>query len=113
MDLSLYLSILHLAHNALCSLGPQHFVNPSTWNVAVPSTIISFLLCPSGLYSHVTLLVELTLVVQLLSHVQLFVTPWTAACQAFLSLTISQSLPKFMSIESLMLSNHLIFILAM
>ena len=52
-------------------------------------------------------------VVQLLSHVQLFVTPWTAACQAFLSLTISQSLPKFMSIESLMLSNHLIFILAM
>ena len=87
MDLSLYLSILHLAHNALCSLGPQHFVNPSTWNVAVPSTIISFLLCPSGLYSHVTLLVELTLVVQLLSHVQLFVTPWTAAHQASLSFT--------------------------
>ena len=33
-------------------------------------------------------------------------TPWTAACQAFLSLTISQSLPKFMSIELVMLSNH-------
>ena len=47
--------------------------------------------------------------VQLLSHVHLFVTPWTAAHQAFLSLTISQSLLKLMSIESVMTSNHLIF----
>ena len=39
--------------------------------------------------------------VQLLSHVQLFVTPWTAACQAFLS-TNSWSLLKLMSIESVM-----------
>ena len=44
----------------------------------------------------------------LLSHVQLFVTPWTAAWQASLSFTISWSLLRFMSIESLMLSNHLI-----
>ena len=35
-------------------------------------------------------------------------TPWTAAHQALLSLTVSQSLPKFMSIESVMPSNHLI-----
>ena len=34
-------------------------------------------------------------------------TPWTAACQASLSLTISRSLPKFMSIEPVMPSNHL------
>ena len=47
-------------------------------------------------------------VVQLLSHVWLFVTSWTAAGQASLSLTISKSLPKFMSIELVMLSNHLI-----
>ena len=47
-------------------------------------------------------------VVQLLSCVQLFGTPWTAAHQAFLSLTISQSLLKLMSIESVMPSNHLI-----
>ena len=47
-------------------------------------------------------------VVQSLSAVQLFVTPWTAACQAPLSFTVSQSLPKSMSIESVMLSNHLI-----
>ena len=38
-----------------------------------------------------------------------FETPWTAACQASLSLTISQSLPKFMSIALLMPSSHLIF----
>ena len=47
-------------------------------------------------------------IVQLLSHVRLFVTPWNAACQAFLSFTISQSLVKRMSIESVMPSNHLI-----
>ena len=46
--------------------------------------------------------------VQSLSHVQLFVTPWTAARQASLSITNSQSLPKPMSIESVMPSNHLI-----
>ena len=40
--------------------------------------------------------------VQSLSHVRLFVTPWTAACQASLSITNSQSLLKFMSIESVM-----------
>ena len=40
--------------------------------------------------------------------ITLFVTPWTAACQASLSFTISQSLLKFMFIKSVMLSNHLI-----
>ena len=43
-----------------------------------------------------------------LSHVQLFVTPWSAARQASLSITNSRSLPKLMSIESVMPSNHLI-----
>jgi len=46
--------------------------------------------------------------VQSLSCVQLFVTPWIAACQASLSTTNSRSLPKLMSIESMMPSNHLI-----
>ena len=46
--------------------------------------------------------------VQSLSNVQLFATPWTAKCQASLSFTISQSLPKLMCIESMMPSNHLI-----
>ena len=46
--------------------------------------------------------------VQLLSRVQLFATPWTAARQASLSITNSQSLPNLMSIKLVMRSNHLI-----
>ena len=46
--------------------------------------------------------------VQSLRHVWLFATPWTAACQASLSITNSQSLLKLMSIESVIPSNHLI-----
>ena len=46
-------------------------------------------------------------VVQLLIRVQLFATLWTAACQASLSFTISQSLLRLMSIESMMSFNHL------
>ena len=46
-------------------------------------------------------------VFQLPSYVRLFATPWIAACQASVSLIISWSLPKFMSIESVMSSNHL------
>ena len=46
--------------------------------------------------------------VQSLSRVQLFVTPWTTACQASLSFTISQSLIKLMSIESVIPFKHLI-----
>ena len=48
-------------------------------------------------------------VVRLLSPVWLFVTPWTTAHQASLSFTISQSLLRLMSFESVMPSNHLIF----
>ena len=50
-------------------------------------------------------------VVQSLSHVQLFVTPWTAAQETTLSFTISQSLLKLMSVELVMSSNHLILCL--
>ena len=47
--------------------------------------------------------------VQSLSRVQLFVTPWTAACQASLSITNSWSLPKSISMELVMPFNHFIF----
>ena len=47
-------------------------------------------------------------VVPVLSHVQLFTTPWTAASQASLSFTIPQNLLKLMSIQWVMESNHLI-----
>ena len=46
--------------------------------------------------------------VHMVSHVQLFATPWTAARQASLCITNSRSLLKLMSIESVMQSNHLI-----
>ena len=48
------------------------------------------------------------MLVQSLSRVQLFATPWTAARQASLSITNCQSLLKLISIESVMPSNHLI-----
>ena len=51
---------------------------------------------------------DIILSVQSLSCVQLFVTTWTTACQASLSITNSQSLLKLMSIESVMTSNYLI-----
>ena len=51
---------------------------------------------------YVVLLSIIPVVVQSLSHVWLFATPWTAACQASLSFTVSQSLLKLMSIESVM-----------
>ena len=47
-------------------------------------------------------------IVRSLSCVRLFVTPWTATCQASLSFTISRNLLKLMSVESVMPSNHLI-----
>ena len=51
---------------------------------------------------------SLLVVVQSLSCVRFFETPWTAACQAFLAITNSQGLLKLMSIGSAMPSNHLI-----
>ena len=58
---------------------------------------------------HIASISCYVVVVQLLSHVHLFVTPWTVAHQAFLSITISQSLLKLMSIELVMPSHHLAF----
>ena len=92
--------------NALGASTPGHFpwlVN--SWNLPIPPHMffpICMYLClifpfPVQFSSF-----------QLLSHVRLFVTPWNAARQASLSITNSQNLPKLMSIESVMPSNHLI-----
>ena len=67
---------------------------------------------PTSYSSHkscAALIREIYVVFQSLSHVRLFVTPGIAAHQASLSFTISRSLLKLMSIESVMPSNHLIF----
>ena len=58
--------------------------------------------------SQSLLTVSWKLVVQLLSRVQLSVSPWTVACHFLLSSTVSRSLLKFMSIHSVMLAKHLI-----
>ena len=64
---------------------------------------------PQTSYADVlTLSTSAVVVVESLSHVRLFVTPWTATCQASLSFTIFWSLLKLMSIETVMPSNHLI-----
>ena len=60
---------------------------------------------------HGSQISSFVVVVQLLSRVQLFGTPWTAACQASLSFTASWSLFKLTSIELVMPSNHLILCL--
>ena len=62
----------------------------------------------ASLYILVTFLLGFFVVIQSLSHVWLFATPWTAAHQASLSFTGSWSLLKLMSIESVMPSNHLV-----
>ena len=63
---------------------------------------------PTPQFKSINSLVLSLLYGQSLSHVWLFATPWTAAHQASLSITSSQSLPRLMSIESVMPSNHLI-----
>ena len=60
-----------------------------------------------GFYSYIRTFTQFSSV-QLLSRVRLFVTPWTTARQASLSITNPQSLLKLMAIESMMPSNHLI-----
>ena len=72
----------------------------------------SILLIIREMQIKITVKCHLTLirivVSQLLNHVLLFVIPWAAAHQVSVSSTISQSLLKFISIESVMLSNHFI-----
>ena len=77
------------------------------------STVCSLCLrlcsCPANRFISASFLDSIYIcTVQSLSHVRLFATPWIAARQASLSITISRSLRKLMSIESVMPSNHLI-----
>ena len=100
-------SILHLGSrlpSATTGVVKGVCLNTSVFNSRNQSCI----LCVSLLWSEIPIH---CLVVKCLSllfnrYVWLFATPWIAACQAPLSFTISQSLLKFMSVESVMLSNH-------
>ena len=81
-------------------------------NISMVQDNKSLLLFTTGLLHVLWLLPHvlsmILFVVQSVSHVQLFVSLRTTTCQASLSLTISWSLPRFMAIESVMLSTHLI-----
>ena len=76
----------------------SHFNNDSNWDIPISYIFIE----KEGKWMF-----QFSSVASL-SHVRLFATPWTAACQASLSITSSRSLPKRMSFESVMPSNHLI-----
>ena len=69
--------------------------------------IFSITVCNSVFQIHCPTFISVQSI-QSLSHVQLFATPWIAACQASLSITNSRSSPKLMSIKSVIPSNHLI-----
>ena len=78
--------------------------NPTSFNMS-KSMFVDYLFLPTITISSVQFSS-----IQSLSRVQLFATPWTTACQASLSITNSQSLPKPMSMELVMPSNHLILV---
>ena len=75
-------------------------INP----LSVLAAIVAIIIIIQNLWGKIIIVV----VVQSLSRVQLFVTPWTVALQASLSFTVSQNLLRLMSIESVMPSNYLI-----
>ena len=99
---------------ALDISSPELFSH-SLWYLLFTSSLFPYKIKNPGTVFHVhcsipsawTVLRHTVVAVQSWSHVWLFVTLWTAACQASLSFTISRSLHKLMSIESVMPSNHL------
>ena len=88
---------------AMSLLCQMRFVLITQNKIRIPNSIMCIFV-----FQHIQFLCVIYIIVQLLSPVQLFVTWWTAALQASLSFTISQSLPRFMSVESVMTSNHLV-----
>ena len=82
----------------------------TSWECPLSSLLLGVFSCGPKLvyYSSNKILAPLFSSVQSLSHVWVFTTPWTVACQASLYITNSQSLPKLTCIESVMPSNHLI-----
>ena len=96
------------------SLGQDHSLEKEmTTHSSIPAWKIPWIEEPRGYKSWVHKELDPTghthsVVVDSLSPVPLFATQWTAACQTSLSLIISQSLAKFMSIASVMSSSHLI-----
>ena len=91
------------SNNRLCSAVIH--TGRSVYDWTFRPSVQTYVIQRSAVYVNVCMLV---CSVQSLSHVQLFVTPWTAAHQASLSITSSWSLLKLMSIESVKSSSQLI-----
>ena len=96
-----------------CSqLSASETINDTTFHIFVMNSQANRVVSSNSKSAKQSTAVTVTelciVVVQTLSCVQVSVTPWTAAPHAPLSFTISQSLLKFMSIESVILTNHLI-----
>ena len=98
---------LWLSTVVICLTAPPSsaFVSPLSHFLVSSQVFPGITSQGSNLYSNPCLSVTS---VQLLSHVWLFAAPWTAACQASLSINNSQSSLRLMSIELVMPSNHLI-----
>ena len=99
--LRLYITISKSKIKVVADSVPDKSLLPSLQMAALS-------LCPHTVEEEFCFLPLLFSSVQSLSRVQLFATPWTAAHQSSLSFTIFQSLLKLVSIESVMISNHLI-----
>ena len=99
-------NLLHFYNNNLhLNLKAFTLFNWKHW--AIATKVRNKLRRPTILWL-LNILLDFVVVVQSLNCIWLFATPWTAACQTFLSFTISLSLFKVMSIESVMPFNHLI-----
>ena len=112
-DLAFSYQTKHTLTLWISGLAPWHLpkwienyvhTKPCTWTL----TATLFRMAKTRKQPRCPLVVILVVVVQSLSRVQLFVTPWTAAHQASLSITNSRSLLRLVSLESVMPSNHLI-----
>ena len=91
---------MQVTERCMLSPNPPKILSFSPWSVIKK---VSLILLAARRWTTITVVV-----VQSLRRVWLFATPWTAAHQAYLSFTISQSLFKLMSIEAVMPSNHLV-----
>ena len=107
-----FIACFQLAKPSLFPILPLSEWHSLSYNISQNPRIHSwhfFLPCASySIHPSIVFYILQFSSVQLLSHVWLFATPWTAACQASLSITNSQSPPKPMSLVSVMPSNHII-----
>ena len=98
-----------MSHNfPICNFSQLH-LGYFVWEGNSTKAMCSQCNISRSIWNWFVLVVSLiVIVVQSLSHVQLFATPWTAPCQASLSFTNSRSSFKLMSVESMIPSNHLV-----